>query len=56
MSVKADRWTPVVASYVVRLGSGSHDLYWKVWDEDSTGNTLTLNAGTMTVEAIPIGK
>ena len=54
LSVKADRWTPVVASYVVRLGSGCHDLYWKVWDEDSTGNTLTLNAGTMTVEAIPI--
>ncbi len=54
LSVKADRWTPVVASYVVRLGSGSHDLYWKVWDEDSTGKTLTLNAGTMTVEAIPI--
>lgn len=54
LSVKADRWTPVVASYVVRLGCGSHDLYWKVWDEDSTGKTLTLNAGTMTVEAIPI--
>lgn len=54
LSVKADRWTPVVASYVTRLGSGSHDLYWKVWDEDSTGKTLTLNAGTMTVEAIPI--
>ncbi len=54
LSVKAARWTPVVASYVVRLGSGSHDLYWKIWDEDSTGKTLTLNAGTMTVEAIPV--
>ncbi len=54
MSVRGSRWTPVVASYVVRLGRGSHDLYWKVWDEDSTGSTLTLNAGTMTVEAIPV--
>ena len=54
MSVKASRWTPVVASYVVRLGRGSHDLYWKVWDDDASGNTLTLNAGTMTVEAIPV--
>lgn len=56
LSVKASRWTPVVASYVVRLGRGSHDLYWKVWDDDSTGNTLTLSAGTMTVEAMPIRK
>ncbi len=56
LSVKADRWTPVVASYVVRLECGSHDLYWKVWDDDSTDKPLTLNAGTMTVEAIPIRK
>ncbi|MFM9961169.1 MAG: S8 family peptidase [Planctomycetaceae bacterium] len=56
MTVRAKSWTPVVSSFVVRLGSGSHDLYWKVWDEDSTGNTLTLNAGTMTVEAIPLRK
>ena len=56
LSVKSSRWSPVVASYVVRLGRGSHHLYWKVWDDDSTGNTLTLNAGTMTVEAFPIRK
>lgn len=56
LSVKSGRWSPVVASYVVRLGRGSHDLYWKFWDDDSTGTALTLNAGTMTVEAIPVSK
>ena len=53
-SLRAGHWTAVSTTHTVNLDAGTHVLYWKLWDEDSNGATLTLNAGTMTVEAIPI--
>ena len=52
-SLTAGHWTAVSATYSVTLEAGQHDLYWKIWDEDSSGRQLTLNAGTMTVEVMP---
>ena len=51
-SLTAGRWTSVSGSFVVNLPAGTHDLYWKLWDEDDNGATLTCNAGTLSVIAV----
>lgn len=51
-SLKGGSWTQLIASHVVTLEPGTHDLYWKVWDGDESGQKLNFNAGTMTVFAV----
>ena len=51
-SLTAGRWTQLHSSYVVTLEPGAHDLYWKFWDEEDSGQKLTFNAGAMTVIAV----
>ena len=54
-SLKAGSWTQLLSSHVITLEPGTHDLYWKVWDGDESGQKLNFNAGTMTVFAVRLG-
>lgn len=52
VSLPSHQWTNFGSSAAILLPKGTHTIYWKVW---VYGESMTLDFGTMLVQAFPIG-